>query len=190
MELFLYGKSNCLFHRYGGFHPHIADHEMYHRISVLVPVLVRVPEYLSTSASTSMSTITLEVRVQYEYQKVSTQVLRVRVPQPWCTYSIEAIFCLDYYIQQKLCREFCLLLLRSLTFFKNSRFGCFLHSRMPRNLTWSRRPFEKNAHRPSSSFDSSPLDKIAAAISQTTFSNAFLWMKFLFFYSYFTEVCS
>ena len=27
--------------------------QMYHRISVLVPVLVRVPEYLSTSTSTS-----------------------------------------------------------------------------------------------------------------------------------------
>ena len=32
---------------------------MYHRISVLIPVLVRVPEYLSTSTSTSTSTITL-----------------------------------------------------------------------------------------------------------------------------------
>ena len=41
------------------FHPYITDHEMYHRISVLVPVLVRVPEYLSTSTSTSTSTITL-----------------------------------------------------------------------------------------------------------------------------------
>ena len=25
LELFLYGKSNRLFHRYDGFHPHIAD---------------------------------------------------------------------------------------------------------------------------------------------------------------------
>ena len=33
--------------------------QMYHRISVLVPVLVRVPEYLSTSTSTS--TMTLEL---------------------------------------------------------------------------------------------------------------------------------
>ena len=61
--------------------------QMYHRISVLVPVLVPVPEYLPTSTSTSMSTITLEltsmskVRVpeiqycEYEY--------RVQVPQPW-----------------------------------------------------------------------------------------------------------
>ena len=52
-------KSNCLFHRYGGFHPYITDHEMYHRISVLVPALIWVPEYLSTSTSTS--TITLEL---------------------------------------------------------------------------------------------------------------------------------
>ena len=35
--------------------------QMYHRLSVLVPVLVRVPEYLSTCTSTSMSTITLEL---------------------------------------------------------------------------------------------------------------------------------
>ena len=33
--------------------------QMYHKISVLVPVLVRVPEYLSTSTSTS--TMTLEL---------------------------------------------------------------------------------------------------------------------------------
>ena len=44
---------------------------MYHRISVLVPVLVRVPEYLSTSTSTSMSTITL----------VLTSTSTVRVPE-------------------------------------------------------------------------------------------------------------
>ena len=36
--------------------------QMYHIISVLVPVLVRVPEYLSTSMSTSTSTMTLELR--------------------------------------------------------------------------------------------------------------------------------
>ena len=35
--------------------------QMYHKISVLVPVLVRVPEYLSTSTSTSTSTMTLEL---------------------------------------------------------------------------------------------------------------------------------
>ena len=35
--------------------------QMYHRISVLVPVLVQVPEYLSTSTSTSTSTMTLEL---------------------------------------------------------------------------------------------------------------------------------
>ena len=35
--------------------------QMYHRKSVLVPVLVRVPEYLSPSTSTSTSTMTLEL---------------------------------------------------------------------------------------------------------------------------------
>ena len=44
---------------------------MYHRISVLVPVLVRVPEYLSTSTSTSKSTMTLEL----------TSTSTVRVPE-------------------------------------------------------------------------------------------------------------
>ena len=75
-------SQTVLFHRYGGFHPYITDHEMYHKISVLVPVLVRVPEYLSTSTSTSTLTLELTstVRVpeieycEYEYQ--------VRVPQP------------------------------------------------------------------------------------------------------------
>ena len=43
--------------------------QMYHRISVLVPVLVRVPEYLSTSTSTSTSTMTFEL--------TSTSTLRV-----------------------------------------------------------------------------------------------------------------
>ena len=42
--------------------------QMYHRISVLVPVLVRVPEYLSTSTSTSMSTITFGIR-EYEQSR-------------------------------------------------------------------------------------------------------------------------
>ena len=66
--------------------------QMYHRISVLVPVLVRVPEYLSTSTSTSTSTMTLELTststrnsvlkyCEYEYW--------VRVPQPWYTDMID-----------------------------------------------------------------------------------------------------
>ena len=56
--------------------------QMYHRISVLVPVLVRVPEYLSTSTRTSMNTMTFELTSTStdEYQKFSTRVLRVRVP--------------------------------------------------------------------------------------------------------------
>ena len=37
--------------------------QMYHRISVLVPVLVRVPEYLSTSTMTLELTSTSKVRV-------------------------------------------------------------------------------------------------------------------------------
>ena len=45
--------------------------QMYHRISVLVPVLVRVPEYLSTSTSTSTSTMTFEL----------TSTSTVRVPE-------------------------------------------------------------------------------------------------------------
>ena len=45
--------------------------QKYHRISVLVPVLVRVPEYLSTSTSTSMSNMTLEL----------TSMSTVRVPE-------------------------------------------------------------------------------------------------------------
>ena len=47
--------------------------QMYHRISVLVPVLARVPEYLSTSTSTSTSTMTLEL--------TSTSTLRVQEMQ-------------------------------------------------------------------------------------------------------------
>ena len=43
--------------------------QMYHRTSVLVPVLVRVLEYLSTSTSTSTSNMTLEL--------TSTSTLRV-----------------------------------------------------------------------------------------------------------------
>ena len=53
---------------------------MYNRILVLVPVLVRVPEYLSMSKRTSTITFELTIRVQYEYQEFSTRVLRVRVP--------------------------------------------------------------------------------------------------------------
>ena len=49
----------------------ILTSQLYHRISVLVPVLVRVPEYLSTSTSTSTSTVTLEL----------TSTSTVRVPE-------------------------------------------------------------------------------------------------------------
>ena len=75
MELFLYGKSYCLFQKYDGFHPYIAD----------------VPYNISTRASTRMSTWVLvheyEYKYEYydfgtheyEYKKFSTRVLRVRV---------------------------------------------------------------------------------------------------------------
>ena len=45
--------------------------QMYHRKSVLVPVLLQVPEYLFTSTSSSTSTITLEL----------TSTSKVRVPE-------------------------------------------------------------------------------------------------------------
>ena len=56
------------------FHPYITDHEMYHRISVLVRVLVHEYKYEYYYFVTH----------EYEYQKFSTRVLRVRVPQPCC----------------------------------------------------------------------------------------------------------
>ena len=81
MELSLYGKSCCLFQRYDGF---TLTSQMYHRISVLVPVLVRVPEYLSTSTST----MTLELTSTSKVWVMSTRNLVleywVRVPQPCC----------------------------------------------------------------------------------------------------------
>ena len=62
---------------------------MYHRISVLVPVLVRVPEYLSTSTSTSTSTMTLEltststVRVQeIQYSSIASTSTEYEYPSP------------------------------------------------------------------------------------------------------------
>ena len=58
--------------------------QMYHRISVLVPVIVRVPEYLSTSTSTSTSTMTLEL--------TSTSTLRVQEMQ----YSSNASTSIEY----------------------------------------------------------------------------------------------
>ena len=49
--------------------------QRYHRISVLVPVLIRVPEYLYTSTSTSTSTVILEL----------TSKSTVRVPEIQCS---------------------------------------------------------------------------------------------------------
>ena len=61
--------------------------QMYHRISVLVPVLVRVPEYLSTSTSTSTSTITFEltstVRVpEIQYSSTASTSTEYEYPSP------------------------------------------------------------------------------------------------------------
>ena len=58
--------------------------QMYHGISVLAPVLVRVPDYLSTSTSTSTSTMTLEL----------TSTSTVRVPE--IQYSITACTSTEY----------------------------------------------------------------------------------------------
>ena len=60
--------SQTVYFMYDGF---TLTSQMYHRISVLVPVLVRVPEYLPTSTSTIMSTITLEL----------TSTSKVQVPE-------------------------------------------------------------------------------------------------------------
>ena len=88
LELFLYGKAYCLFQRHDGFHLTL---QMYHSISVLVPVLVRVPEYLSTSTSTSMSTLTLEltststVRVlEIQYSSTASTSAEYEYPSPAC----------------------------------------------------------------------------------------------------------
>ena len=60
--------------------------QIYHRLSVLEPVLVRVPEYLSTSTSTSMSTITLELTSTSTINSVLEYCeYEYRVPQPWLT---------------------------------------------------------------------------------------------------------
>ena len=70
--------------------------QMYHRISVLVPVLVRVPEYLSTSTSTSTmtfeltSTSTLRVP-EFQYSSTASTSTEYEYPSPgqlmqapWC----------------------------------------------------------------------------------------------------------
>ena len=68
----------------------LASH-MYHRKSVLVPVLVRVPEYLSPSTSTSTSTMTLEltststVRVtEIQYSSTASTSTEYEYPSPAC----------------------------------------------------------------------------------------------------------
>ena len=63
--------------------------QMYHRISGLMPVLVRVPEYLSTSTSTSTSSMTLElmststVRVpEKQYSSTASTSTEYEYPSP------------------------------------------------------------------------------------------------------------
>ena len=57
--------------------------QMYHRISVLVPVLVRVPEYLSTSTSTSTMTLELtSTSTVREIQYSSTTSTEYEYPSP------------------------------------------------------------------------------------------------------------
>ena len=63
--------------------------QMYHIISVLVPVLVRIPEYLSTSTSTSTMTLELTstVRVpEIQYSSTSTEY-EYPSPAPSCPVS-------------------------------------------------------------------------------------------------------
>ena len=69
--------------------------QMYHRISVLVPVLVRVPEYLSTSTSTSTSIMTFELtstntlRVpEFQYSSTASTSTEYEYPSPgdWSIY--------------------------------------------------------------------------------------------------------
>ena len=61
--------------------------QMYHRISVLRPVLVHVPEYLSPSTSTNMSalelTSTSKVRVpEIQYSSISSTSPKYEHPSP------------------------------------------------------------------------------------------------------------
>ena len=65
--------------------------QMYHRISVLVPVLVQVPEYLSTSMSTRTSTITLELTStstvwvpEIQYSSTASMSTEYEYPSPAC----------------------------------------------------------------------------------------------------------
>ena len=74
--------------------------QMYHRISLLVPVLVRGPEYLFTSTSTGTSTITLEhtstsrARVP-EIQYLSTASTSTEYEYPSPAYDIQTNYKMD-----------------------------------------------------------------------------------------------
>ena len=97
MELFLYGKSNCLFHRYDGFHPYISD----------------VRQNISTQASTRLSTWVLVPEYQYkcEYcyfgtheweQSTSTRNWVLSMSTPALVPSNEAPTLLSYFYNGKL----------------------------------------------------------------------------------------
>ena len=69
--------------------------QMYHSISVLVPVLVRVPEYLSTSTSTSTSTMTLELMStstvlvpEIQYSSTVSTSTEYEYPSPGVNYTL------------------------------------------------------------------------------------------------------
>ena len=57
--------------------------QMYHKISVLVPVLVRVPEYLSTSTMTLELTSTSTVQVpEIQYSCTASTSTEYEYPSP------------------------------------------------------------------------------------------------------------
>ena len=67
----------------------ILTSQMYYRISVLVPLLVQVLDYLSTGMSTNTSTITLElvstskVRVpEIQYSSIASMSTEYEYPSP------------------------------------------------------------------------------------------------------------
>ena len=80
LELFLCGKSYCLFHRYWWFSP------LHRKCTIDYQYLCQYSySYLSTCPRVRVQVWVLSlwnsrVRVQYEYQKFSTRVLRIRVP--------------------------------------------------------------------------------------------------------------
>ena len=82
--------------------------QMYYRISVLVPVLVRVPEYLSTSTSTSMSTITLELKstsevrvTEIQYSSTTSTITEYKYPSPGLWVALYTVFATNHSFSSK-----------------------------------------------------------------------------------------